>query len=150
VFGLHVHPVLRERPLVEIVRGVETSDATVVSARAVADRLGAHAVVVDDRAGQVLHALLVPYVNDAVKMVEAGYASADDVDAAMKLGCGYPRGPIESLDAMGLDIALAVQRALHHESGEAGLTPAPLLVRLVAAGHLGHLSGRGIREDRAG
>jgi len=149
VVGLQVHPVGRDQRLVEIVRGVETSDATVATVRAVVDRLGGRALVCSDRAGRVLHALLVPYLNDAVKMVDTGYATADDVDAAMKLGCGYPRGPIEQADDIGLDTVLAVQRALYLESGEPGLAPAPRLEQLVAAGRLGRRSGRGVRGHSA-
>ena len=150
VVGLHVHPVMRERPLVEIARGVDTSDATVATVRSVVARLGGRALVCNDRAGRVVHALLVPFLNDAVKVVEAGYATVDDVDAAMRLGCGYPLGPFEALDEMGLDTALAVQRAIHLESGESGLAPAPMLDRLVTAGRLGRRSGRGVREHQGG
>ena len=150
VVGLHVHPAVRRGRLVEIVRGVDTSDATVATARGVARRLGAHVLVCGDRAGQVVHALLVPLLNDAVRMVEEGYASADDVDAAMRLGCGFPRGPIEMVDEFGLDAVLGVQRALHRERGEPGLAPALMLERLVTAGRLGGRWGRGIRERPAG
>ena len=146
VVGLQIHPPTRDRRLVEIVRGVDTSDDTVATAAAVVDRLGGRAVVCGDRAGRVLNSLLVPFLNDAVKMVEAGYATVDDVDAAMKLGCGYPRGPIEALDEIGLDVALAVQRALHQDSAEPGLAPAPMLDRFVTAGRLGRRSGRGFRD----
>jgi 3-hydroxybutyryl-CoA dehydrogenase len=105
-------------------------------------------VVCADRAGIVVNALLFPYLNDAVRMVEASYASADDIDYAMKLGCGYPMGPFELLDVIGLDVALAIQRELYLEMREPGFAPAPLLEQLVTAGYLGKKVGRGFREYR--
>ncbi|WBB79488.1 3-hydroxybutyryl-CoA dehydrogenase [Micromonospora sp. WMMD882] len=143
------HPV-PEVPLVEIVRTVHASVETVATARAVAARLGSAGVVCGDRAGFVVDALRYPYLNDAVKMVEANYSTVDDVDHAMKLGCGYPQGPFELLDEIGLDVALDVQRALHRETREPGLAPAPLLTQLVTAGRLGRRVGQGFREHPAG
>jgi 3-hydroxybutyryl-CoA dehydrogenase len=96
----------------------------------------------------VVNALLFPYLGDAVRMVEANYASADDIDAAMKLGCGYPAGPFEMLDTIGLDVALATVRQLYREMREPGFAPAPLLEQLVTAGYLGRKAGRGFREYR--
>jgi 3-hydroxybutyryl-CoA dehydrogenase len=101
---------------------------------ALCDALGVRAVRCGDRAGFVVDALLFPYLNDAVRMVEGRYASADDVDTAMTAGCGYPVGPFEVLDGVGLDVALAVQRRLYAESREPGHAPAPLLEQLVTAG----------------
>jgi 3-hydroxybutyryl-CoA dehydrogenase len=108
-------------------------------------RLGRPAVSCDDRSGSVVDALLFPYLNDAVRMLEASYAGVEDIDTAMTSGCGYPMGPFELLDTVGLDVALAVQRRLYLESGEPGLAPAPLLEQLVTAGHLGRRTGRGFR-----
>jgi 3-hydroxybutyryl-CoA dehydrogenase len=141
--GLHF--VSPAGPLVEVVHTVRTSPEAVATARAVCARLGKTGVVCADRAGFVVNALLFPYLHDAVKMVEAGYAGVDDIDHAMKLGCGYPAGPFEMLDAAGLDVALANQRALYRELREPGLAPAPLLEHLVTAGHLGRKTGRGFR-----
>ena len=132
--------------LVEIVQTVTSSAAAVATARAVVERLGARAVVCGDRAGFLADALLVPYLNDAVQMLGAQYATADDIDAAMTLGCGYPAGPIETLDALGLDVALAIQQRLYLESREPALAPAPLLQQLVTAGRLGRKTGQGFRE----
>jgi 3-hydroxybutyryl-CoA dehydrogenase len=140
VVGLHF-----VNELVEVVHTIRTSPEAVATARAVCARLGKTAVVCADRAGFVVNALLFPYLNDAVKMVEAGYAGVDDIDHAMKLGCGYPAGPFEMLDAVGLDVALANQRALYRELREPGLAPAPLLEHLVTAGHLGRKTGQGFR-----
>ncbi|MEU5548906.1 3-hydroxybutyryl-CoA dehydrogenase [Micromonospora sp. NPDC047793] len=145
VVGLHlVHPGT-STPLVEIVRTIRTSDQVVDTARAVCATLGRTAVVCADRAGFIVNALLFPYLNDAVRMLEAGYAGTDDVDHAMRLGCGYPVGPFALLDAVGLDVALAVQRRLYGELRDPGFAPAPLLEQLVTAGHLGDRTGRGFR-----
>jgi 3-hydroxybutyryl-CoA dehydrogenase len=146
VLGLHFCAPVRARTLVEVVTTVRTSTEATATARAVCAALGRTTLVCDDRAGFVVDALLFPYLNDAVRMLEAGYAGVDDIDHAMTLGCGYPTGPFALLDAIGLDVALAVQRALYRESREPGLAPAPLLHHLVTAGHLGRAAGRGFRE----
>ena len=99
-----------------------------------------------DRAGFIVNALLFPYLNDAVKMLEAHYATADDIDAAMKVGCGYPMGPFELLDVVGHDVSLAIQRELYLEFREPGFAPAPLLEHLVTAGRLGRKTGKGFRD----
>lgn len=105
--------------------------------------IGKRAVQTDDRSGFIVNALLFPYLNDAVKMLETNYASADDIDTAMKYGCGLPMGPFELLDVIGLDTALAIQRELYLEFRERSLSPAPLLEHLVKAGYLGRKTGRG-------
>ncbi len=146
VVGMHFFnpaPVMR---LVEVVRTVSTSDDVVDTAREVARVSGKTAVVCGDRAGFIVNALLFPYLNDAVRMLEDQYASADDIDAAMKVGCGYPMGPFEVLDIVGLDVALSIERTLYREFREPGFTPAPLLEHLVTAGYLGRKSGRGFRD----
>ncbi|RUL90480.1 3-hydroxybutyryl-CoA dehydrogenase [Verrucosispora sp. FIM060022] len=131
VVGLHfANPAT---PLVEIVRTIRTSAEATATARAVVAALGRTGVVCADRAGFIVNALLFPYLNDAVRMLEADYSTTDDIDNAMKLGCGYPTGPFELLDTVGLDVALAVQRALYRELREPGLAPAPLLEQLVTA-----------------
>jgi 3-hydroxybutyryl-CoA dehydrogenase len=145
VIGLHFFHPAPVVSLVEVVGTVRTSPETIASARAVCDTLGKTSVVCADRAGLVVNALLFPYLNDAVRMVEASYATADDIDHAMKLGCGYPKGPFELLDEVGLDVALAIQRELFRELREPGLAPAPLLEHLVTAGYLGRKTGRGFR-----
>jgi 3-hydroxybutyryl-CoA dehydrogenase len=116
------------------------------TAHAVCAQLGKHAVSCTDRAGFIVNALLFPYLNDAVKMLEAHYATADDIDAAMKVGCGYPMGPFELLDVVGLDVSLAIERELYTEFREPGFAPAPLLEHLVTAGYLGRKTGRGFRD----
>jgi len=145
VVGLHFFNPAPVMPLVEVVRTIRTAPDAIATARAVAGRLGKTPVVCADRAGFVVNALLFPYLNDAVKMLEASYSTADDIDFAMKLGCGYPMGPFELLDVVGLDVALAIQRQLYLEFREPGFAPAPLLEHLVTAGYLGRKAGRGFR-----
>lgn len=146
VVGLHFFNPAQVMPLVEVVETIRTSPATLATAKAVVDHLGKTAVGCADRAGFIVNALLFPYLNDAVKMLEASYATADDIDAAMKLGCGYPMGPFELLDVVGLDVSLAIQRELYLELREPGFSPAPLLEHLVTAGYLGRKTGRGFRD----
>ncbi|MEV6963544.1 3-hydroxybutyryl-CoA dehydrogenase [Hamadaea sp. NPDC051192] len=146
VVGLHFFNPAPAMKLVEVVRTIRTSSATEATALAVCDKLGKHAVRCEDRSGFIVNALLFPYLNDAVKMLEASYATADDIDYAMKLGCGYPMGPFELLDVVGLDVALAIQRELYLELREPGFSPAPLLEHLVTAGYLGRKAGRGFRD----
>jgi 3-hydroxybutyryl-CoA dehydrogenase len=146
VVGLHFFNPAQVMKLVEVVRTVSTADDVVATARAVCERLGKHAVECRDRSGFIVNALLFPYLNDAVKMLEAHYANADDIDAAMKVGCGYPMGPFELLDVVGLDVSLAIQRELYLEFREPGFAPAPLLEHLVTAGYLGRKVGRGFRD----
>ena len=148
VVGLHFFNPAPVMGLVEVVRTIRTSDEAVALARRVCATLGKHPVVCADRSGFVVNALLFPYLNDAVKMLEASYATADDIDYAMKLGCGYPMGPFELLDVVGLDVALAIQRELYLELREPGFAPAPLLEHLVTAGYLGRKVGRGFRDHR--
>jgi 3-hydroxybutyryl-CoA dehydrogenase len=108
--------------------------------------LDKHPVVCSDRAGFIVNALLFPYLNDAIRMVEVNYASTDDIDLAMKRGCGLPMGPFELLDTVGLDVALEIQRTLYLEFREPGFAPAPRLEHLVTAGYLGRKTGRGFRS----
>lgn len=146
VIGLHFFNPAPIMPLVEIVQTIRTSAETSATARAVCAALGKTGVVCGDRSGFIVNALLFPYLNDAVKMLEASYSTADDIDYAMKLGCGYPMGPFELLDVVGLDVSLAIQRELYLELREPGFAPAPLLEHLVTAGYLGRKSGRGFRD----
>ncbi|MEG3636197.1 3-hydroxyacyl-CoA dehydrogenase family protein [Micromonospora palythoicola] len=146
VVGLHFFNPAPAMPLVEIVRTIRTSAETVATAQAVSATLGKTGVVCGDRSGFIVNALLFPYLNDAVRMLEASYSTTDDIDHAMKLGCGYPMGPFELLDVVGLDVALAIQRELYLELREPGFAPAPLLEHLVTAGYLGRKTGRGFRD----
>ena len=145
VVGLHFFNPAPVMKLVEVVSTVATSAEAVDTALTVSERLGKRAVRCGDRAGFVVNALLFPYLNDAVRMLSEHYAGVDDIDTAMKAGCGYPMGPFELLDVVGLDVALAIQRALYLEFRERGYAPTPLLEQLVTAGYLGRKTGRGFR-----
>jgi 3-hydroxybutyryl-CoA dehydrogenase len=146
VVGMHFFNPAPVMKLVEIVSTIATQPDVAATAHAVCQQLGKHAVSCADRAGFIVNALLFPYLNDAVKMLEAHYATADDIDAAMKVGCGYPMGPFELLDVVGLDVSLAIERELYVEFREPGFAPAPLLEHLVTAGYLGRKTGRGFRD----
>ena len=146
VIGMHFFNPAAIMRLVEVVTTVSTAadvEATVLDVTA---KIGKHAVRCGDRAGFIVNALLFPYLNDAVKMLEAHYATADDIDSAMKVGCGYPMGPFELLDVVGNDVSLAIQRELYLEFREPGFAPAPLLEHLVTAGRLGRKTGKGFRD----
>ncbi|MFF5593122.1 3-hydroxyacyl-CoA dehydrogenase family protein [Streptomyces althioticus] len=146
VIGMHFFNPAPAMKLVEVVRTVLTADDVHATVREVCAKIRKHAVDCGDRAGFIVNALLFPYLNNAVKMVQEHYATLDDIDAAMKLGGGYPMGPFELLDVVGLDVSLAIEKVLHREFRDPGLTPAPLLEHLVAAGCLGRKTGRGFRE----
>jgi 3-hydroxybutyryl-CoA dehydrogenase len=146
VIGLHFFNPAPVMKLVEVVSTIATEPDVAATAHAVCAQVGKHAVSCTDRAGFIVNALLFPYLNDAVKMLEAHYATADDIDAAMKVGCGYPMGPFELLDVVGLDVSLAIERELYTEFREPGFAPAPLLEHLVTAGYLGRKTGRGFRD----
>jgi len=145
VVGMHFFNPAPVMKLVEVVSTVATADDVVATTVELCRRLGKHPVTCGDRAGFIVNALLFPYLNDAVKMLEANYATADDIDTAMKTGCGYPMGPFELLDVVGLDVSLAIQRTLYLEFREPGFAPAPRLEHLVTAGYLGRKAGRGFR-----
>ncbi|MFI8368928.1 3-hydroxyacyl-CoA dehydrogenase family protein [Streptomyces sp. NPDC085466] len=146
VIGMHFFNPAPAMKLVEIVRTVLTADDVHATVREVTAKIRKHGVDCGDRAGFIVNALLFPYLNNAVKMVQEHYATLDDVDTAMKLGGGYPMGPFELLDVVGLDVSLAIEKVLHREFRDPGLAPAPLLEHLVAAGCLGRKTGRGFRE----
>ena len=145
VVGLHFFNPAQVMKLVEVVSTVATADDVIATGIDLCKRIGKHPVSCGDRAGFIVNALLFPYLNDAIKMLETNYASADDMDKAMKLGCGYPMGPFELLDVVGLDVSAAIQRTLYLEFREPGYAPAPLLDHLVTAGYLGRKTGRGFR-----
>ncbi|MFJ2830796.1 3-hydroxyacyl-CoA dehydrogenase family protein [Streptomyces sp. NPDC087263] len=148
VLGLHFFnpaPLMR---LVEVIPSLQTSPQHVQVARELCHRLGKHPVQCMDRPGFIVNALLFPYLNGAVRLAESHYATTDEIDAVMKLGCGYPLGPFELLDIIGLDISLSIQRVLHDADRHPGSVPAPLLGHLVAAGRAGRKTGAGFRVYR--
>ena len=146
VIGMHFFNPAPVMKLVEVVSTVSTSDQVTETVRALCDKIGKVGVSCGDRAGFIVNALLFPYLNDAVKMLEAHYATADDIDTAMKYGCALPMGPFELLDVVGNDVSLAIQRELYLEFREPGFAPAPLLEHLVTAGYLGRKTKRGFRD----
>jgi len=146
VLGMHFFNPAPIMKLVEVVSTVATSDDVTETVQALCDKVGKVAVSCGDRAGFIVNALLFPYLNDAVKMLQAHYATADDIDAAMKQGCALPMGPFELLDVVGNDVSLAIQRELYLEFREPGFAPAPLLEHLVTAGYLGRKTQRGFRD----
>jgi 3-hydroxybutyryl-CoA dehydrogenase len=143
VIGMHFFnppPVMK---LIELVRALTTSDETVEFARAFAERLGKITVLSKDRAGFIVNLLLIPYLNGAVRMLEEGFATAEDIDAAVKLGLSHPMGPLELLDFVGLDTTLFIAEILYDEFKIPEYAPPPLLRRMVEAGRLGRKSGHG-------
>jgi 3-hydroxybutyryl-CoA dehydrogenase len=146
VIGMHFFNPAPIMKLVEVVSTVSTDDDVTETTRALCAKIGKVAVSCTDRAGFIVNALLFPYLNDAVKMLEAHYATADNIDLAMKQGCALPMGPFELLDVVGNDVSLAIQRELYLEFREPGFAPAPLLEHLVTAGYLGRKTKRGFRD----
>ncbi len=148
VVGMHWFNPATVMRLVEVVPTVRTAADALQTVVEVCARTGKHPVRCGDRAGFIVNALLFPYLNDAVKMLEARYADIDDIDLAMTRGCGHPMGPFALMDVVGLDVTLAIQRTLYNEFREPGDAPAPMLEHLVRAGYLGRKTGRGFRDSR--
>jgi 3-hydroxybutyryl-CoA dehydrogenase len=146
VCGIHFFNPAPVMSLVEVVRPVTASDETVAAATAFAAACGKDAVVVEDRAGFVVNALLFPYLNNAVRMWEYGTASMESIDTAMQGGCGFPMGPFALLDLVGLDTSIAILDALYDEFRDPNYAAVPTLRRKVAAGQLGRKSGAGFYD----
>ena len=143
VVGLHFFNPVSVMKLVEVVSAITTSDETVETARAFAESLGKRAILAKDRAGFIVNALLVPYLLDAIRLVEQGIASKEDVDEGMKLGCGHPMGPIALADFIGLDTICFIAEVLYDELHEPRYAPPTILKQMVTAGLHGKKSGRG-------
>lgn len=146
VLGLHFFNPVPLMRLVEVVRTILTDDRSAKTAGEWVQALGKVPVNVKDATGFIVNRLLVPYLLDAVRVYDAGLASLEDIDQAMKLGCGYPMGPFTLLDLIGIDTALLVSEVMFEEFREVRYAPPPLLKRMVAAGHLGRKSGRGFYD----
>jgi 3-hydroxybutyryl-CoA dehydrogenase len=146
VVGVHFFNPAPAMALVEIVRPLTASDETVDAVRAFAEACGKSPVEVKDRAGFIVNALLFPYLNNAVRMLENGTASRDDIDTAMKGGCNFPMGPLALLDLVGLDTSLSILDALYDEFRDPNYAAVPLLRRMVSAGQLGRKSGAGFYD----
>ena len=146
VCGVHFFNPATAMSLVELVRPLTASDETMAAVRAFAEGCGKTAVEVQDRAGFIVNALLFPYLNNAIRLLENGTASRDDIDEAMKGGCNFPMGPLALLDLVGLDTSLAIIDALYDEFRDPNYAAVPLLRRMVAAGQLGRKSGSGFYD----
>lgn len=146
VCGLHFFNPAPVMKLVEIVKTVQTSEQTIAQVQHFARSLGKTPVLARDTAGFIVNFLLIPYLLAAIRMLENGMASREDIDAAMKLGCGYPMGPLTLLDYVGLDTTLWAAEAIYDEFKEPLYAPPPLLRRMVLSGMLGRKSGKGFYD----
>lgn len=146
VIGMHFFNPAPIMKLVEVVTTVATSDDVTATVVELTRKVGKHPVLCGDRAGFIVNALLFPYLNDAVKMLEGHYATADDIDTAMTKGCSLPMGPFALLDVVGNDVSLAIQETLYEEFRQPGYVPAPMLRDVVTAGYMGRKTGRGFRS----
>lgn len=143
VVGIHFFNPVPVMKLVEVVPSILTSQATTDNACEFATGLGKTVVLTQDTPGFVVNALLIPYLLDAIRMLEAGTATAEDIDAGMTLGCGHPMGPLALSDYIGLDVVAHIADSLWSELREARYAPPRLLRHHLAAGHLGRKSGQG-------
>ena len=143
IAGIHFFNPAPVMKLVEVVRTIATSDETVETLKGFARSLGKTPVVAKDRAGFIVNFLLIPYMLAAVRMYEQGFATMEDIDTGMKLGCGYPMGPFELLDYVGLDTTLYAAQAIYDEFKDPIYAPPPLLKRMVLAGRYGKKNGKG-------
>jgi 3-hydroxybutyryl-CoA dehydrogenase len=148
VCGIHFFNPAVSMKLVEVVVPITAAPSTIETVHGFVEKCGKQAVEVKDRAGFVVNALLFPYLNHAMRLLESGVATMEGIDAAMVGGCGFPMGPFALLDLVGLDTSLAILESLHRESGDQACVPAPTLRRMVAAGRLGKKSGHGFYEYR--
>ena len=149
VLGLHFFNPVPLMKLVEVVQTILTDEKTVLAAYEWVQAVGKAPVRTKDSTAFIVNRLLVPYLLDAIRIYEGGLASLEDIDQAMKLGCGYPMGPFTLLDLVGLDTTMYVAEVMFEEFREPRYAPPPLLKRMVMAGHLGRKSGRGFYDYRA-
>ncbi len=148
VLGIHFFNPAPQMSLVEVVRPLSVDEAVVARAIAFVRECGKEPIEVKDQAGFIVNALLFPYLNNAVRLLERGVATKEGIDAAMKGGCGFPMGPFALLDLVGLDTSIAILEALYAEYGDPNYSPEPLLRRMVSAGRLGRKSGSGFYPYR--
>ena len=148
--GLHFMNPVPVMKLCELVKGIETSEETISEGRAFVEGLGKTTILAKDTPGFVINVILVPYLCDAVRLLEAGVATKEDIDAGMKLGCGMPMGPITLLDFVGLDTTLAISQVLYEEFGDPRYAAPPLLRRMVESGFMGKKCGRGFYDYTGG
>ncbi len=148
VVGMHFFNPVPVMALLELVRGILTSDETMATARAVGEKMGKAPVVAKDSPGFIVNRLLIPFLLDAVRMYESGLATKEDIDAGVKMGLNHPMGPLTLADFVGLDTTLFVADVLYEEYGDHNFKAPPLLRQMVAAGLLGRKSGRGFYDWR--
>ena len=141
--GMHFFNPVPMMALVELIRGLQTSEATVAAARGFAERLGKTPIVVKNSPGFAVNRILCPMINEAIFALQEGLASAEDIDNGMRLGCNHPIGPLALADMIGLDVMLAVMNVFYADFNDPKYRPAPLLKEMVAAGYLGRKAGRG-------
>jgi 3-hydroxybutyryl-CoA dehydrogenase len=146
VIGLHFFSPVPVMKLVEVVVALDTAEATVSTAEAFAAGIGKQPIRTKDRSGFIVNMLLVPYLMAAVRMYEDGFASREDIDQGMRLGCGHPMGPLTLCDFIGLDVLYAICDSLYEEFKRPEYAPTPLLKRMVVSGHHGRKTGRGFYE----
>jgi len=146
MLGLHFFSPVPVMSLVEVVVALDTNERTVDSAKRFVERLGKRPIETKDRSGFIVNMLLVPYLMAAVRMYEEDFASREDIDNGMKLGCGHPMGPLTLCDFIGLDVLYAIGASLYDEFKRDEYAPPPLLKRMVASGRLGRKSGRGFYD----
>jgi 3-hydroxybutyryl-CoA dehydrogenase len=146
VLGLHFFSPVPVMTLVEVVVALDTSPETVATAKAFAEHIGKAPIETKDRSGFIVNMLLVPYLMAAVRMYEDGFATREDIDAGMMLGCGHPMGPLALCDFIGLDVLYAVCDSLYEEYKRDEYAPPPLMKRMVASGRLGRKNGRGFYD----
>jgi 3-hydroxybutyryl-CoA dehydrogenase len=141
--GMHFFSPVPVMPLIELIRGTETSDATEATVREIATELGKEVIVSRDRPGFIVNRVLMPFLGEAMRAYEEGLATAEDIDAGARLGLNHPMGPLALADFIGLDVCLHIMEVLHEGFGAPHFAPPPILRQLVDAGHLGQKTGRG-------
>jgi 3-hydroxybutyryl-CoA dehydrogenase len=147
VVGMHWFNPVPVMELIEIVPAITTSEETIAFARAFGERMGKRTVRSGDRAGFIVNTLLIPYLNDAIRMLEERFATAEDIDTAIHLGLNHPMGPLRLADLIGLDTCLNIAEILYQEFRDPRFAPPPMLRRMVTAGRLGRKTGSGFYDD---
>ncbi len=144
--GVHFFSPVPVMPLIELIRGSATDDASAEAIRTLAARLGKQVIVSADRPGFIVNRILMPFLAEAMRAYAEGLGTADDIDTGARVGLNHPMGPLQLADFIGLDVCLGIMRVLHEGLGDERFRPPPVLEELVAAGHLGQKTGRGFHD----